>query len=218
MNRKVAIGCVVVIAIIGAIVAAGYLTLPKLIKKGTAMVKQAMAEEQRIGEVEKAWQPPSATPDASWFPSQIGEWKLERSEPRTGIPELKIDRPGQHATYRTGAGPIEVDVIPANDLEKETLLARAETALKEGRQTNQTFGNGNISVSVNSGSSNFTTTMGNRTHVRIGGDEHTRFWWVKGNLFVFRARGAADSETFPEKYLRAISPTQPAEPPQLERP
>jgi hypothetical protein len=219
MNRNFAIGCVVVLLLLGAVVAVVISQAPKLLKKGTALVMQTMADEARISALEKAWQPPSASPDAAWFPSTIGEGGLERSAPRTGIPELNISRAGQHATYRTGAGPIEVDVVPANDLEKETLLSRAEEALGNRRENDASVNTGGLQVSVHSGTSRVTTSSGNRKHVKIGGNEHTRFWWVKGTLFIFRARGAADSETFPEEYLRSISPaTPPPAEPKLERP
>lgn len=217
MNRNFAIGCGAVIAVIVAFVGVLIPETPKFLEKGKAMVGQAIADEMRIAALEKAWQPPSATVDSQWFPSTVGDWKLERSEPRSGIPELNIDRAGHHATYRTGAGPIEVDIVPANDLEKATLISRAEDALSNRRQTVASTNTGGVEVSVNRGSSRTTTTRGQRTHVKIGGNEHTRFWWVKGTLFIFRARGGADSEVFPEEYLRAISPTTPPAEPKLER-
>lgn len=217
MNRNVAIGCAVVFVVLGALIVVAVMQVPKLFNKGAAFVMQKVADETRISALEAAWQPPSPSPDSSWFPETVGAWKLERSEPRPGIPELNIDRPGQHATYRTDLGPIDVDVVLANDLEKDTLITRADTALDEQRQTTSSSGNGNVQISVNSGKSRTATSMGNRKHVRIGGDEHTRFWWVKGTLFIFRARGAADSEVFPEEYLRVISPTTPPAEPKLER-
>ena len=216
MNRNVAIGCAVVFLLLAAVLVVAVMQVPKLLHKGAALVMQTVADESRLAALEQAWSPPTPTPDGTWFPSTIGEWKLERSEPRTGIPELKIDRAGQHATYRTGAGPIEVDVIPANDLEHETMVSHAEDALKNRQEVNTDVGG--VHVSVNSGGTQWTTTSGNRKHVRIGNEDHTRFWWVKGTLFIFRACGAADSEAFPEEYLRAISPTTPPVEPKLERP
>jgi hypothetical protein len=218
MNRNFAIGCGVVLLLLAVGVVALVSQAPKLFHKGAAFVMEAVAEEQRISALEAAWQPPSASPDSSWFPSSVGEWRLERSEPRTGIPELNIERAGQHATYRTSAGPIEVDVVPANDLEQATLLSRAETALENRRQTDASASAGGVQVSVNSGTSRMTTSRGNRKHVKIGGNEHTRFWWVKGMLFIFRARGDADSEIFPEEFLKAMSPTPPPAEAKLERP
>ncbi|MGB8169926.1 MAG: hypothetical protein WCF18_20655 [Chthoniobacteraceae bacterium] len=219
MNRNFAIGCAGVIVIIVIFVGVVILETPKFLEQGKALVQRTMADELRIAALENSWQPPSATPDSQWFPATAGEWRLERSEPRASLPELNIDRPVQHATYRSSVGPIEVDVLPANDLEKATLIARAEEALANRRTTESIATNGgSVVLNVNRGSSRITTTLGNRTHVKIGSDEHTRFWWLKDTLFIFRARGEADSEVFPEEYLRALSPaTVPAEP-KLEKP
>lgn len=218
MNRNFAIGCAGVVVIIVIFVGVLILETPRFIEQGKAVIGKALADEMRITALENAWQPPSATPDAQWFPATAGEWRLERSEARAGLPELNIDRPVQHATYRSSLGPIEVDVLPANELEKTTLLARAEEVLDRQRSAGSTSQVGGVQVSVNRGSSRVTTTRGNRTHVKIGPEEHTRFWWVKGTLFIFRARGAADSEIFPEEYLRVISPTTPPAEPKLENP
>ena len=216
MNRNIAIGCAGVVVVLVIFVGVVILETPKFFEQGKALVGRAIADEMRISGIEKAWQPPSPTVDGQWFPSTVGEWRLERSEPRTGLPELGIDRTGQHATYRTSVGPIEVDVLSANELEKPTLIAKAEEALANRSQSVVSTSTGGVQVSVNTGSSRVTTTRGNRTYVKIGSEEHTRFWWVKGTLFIFRARGAADSEIFPEEYLRAIS-SAPTTEPKLER-
>ncbi len=218
MNRNFAIGCAGVIVILVIFIGVVILETPRFIEQGKAVVGKALADEMRITALENSWQPPSATPDSQWFPATAGGWRLERSEPRAGIPELNIDRPVQHATYRSSTGPIEVDVLPANELEKTTLIARAGDALERRRESAVATDAGGVKVSVNRGASRLTTTRGNRTHIRIGTTEHTRFWWVKGTLFIFRARGAADSEVFPEEYLRTISPTTPPAEPKLEKP
>ncbi len=206
MNRNALIGCGGLF--LAAVILVGVLILetPKFLDQGKSLLSKIIADEARIAALEADWQPPSAAVDGQWFPVQVAGSRLERSGPAAGIPELDIDRAGQHGSYRSSLGNVEVDIIPANDLEKATLLKRAEDALGRRRNPEATTDAGGVQVSVNRGSSRVTTTRGNRTHVRMGADDHTRFWWVKGTLFIFRARGAADSETFPEEYLRALSP------------
>lgn len=85
MNRNFAIGCGAVIVVIVAFIGVLILETPKFLEKGKAMVGQAIADEMRIAALE-GWQPPSATVDSQWFPSTVGDWKLERSEPRLGSP------------------------------------------------------------------------------------------------------------------------------------
>ena len=206
MNRNALIGCGGLF--LAAVILVGVLILetPKFLDQGKSLLNKIIADEARIAALEADWQPPSAAVDGQWFPVQVAGSRLERSGPTAGIPELDIDRAGQHGSYRSSLGNVEVDIIPANDLEKATLLKRAEDALSRRRDRVATTDAGGVQVSVNRGSSRVSTTRGNRTHVRIGADDHTRFWWVKGTLFIFRARGATDSESFPEEYLRALSP------------
>ena len=217
MNRNVLLGCgglfLVAVILVGVLI----LETPKFLEQGKSFVKKTMADEQRIAALEATWQPPSAVVNGQWFPATVGERRLERSEPITGIPELDIDRAGHHGSYRSSRGNVEVDVIPANDLEKATLLKRAEDAISNRRKAAATTDAGGVKVSVNRSAARLITTRGNRTHVRVGVDDHTRFWWVKGALFIFRARGAADSETFPEEYLRALSPSAPAPDGKIEK-
>lgn len=184
MNRKVAIGCTVVFILAAALIVAGGYYGPKLFKKGMSAVGDAMAESARLGKFEADWQPPSAQMDAGWFPKEVSAWKLVSAEPSPGIAKLNIDRAGQHAVYQSATASVEVDVLAANDLEKDALFKRAQDALSSGS------------------GSRMTTTFGNRVHVRVN-DEHTRLWWVKGWLFIFRARGA-DPEKFTEELLGAM--------------
>ncbi len=216
MNRNVVIGCGALFAM--AVILTGVLILetPKFLDQGKSFLKKTVADEQRIAALEANWQPPSPTVDGQWFPAVVGEVRLERSEPTAGIPELNIDRPGHHGSYRSSRGNIEVDIIPANDLEKGALIKRAEDALGNRRRAATTDAGG-VSVSMNRSSARLTTSRGNRTNVRIGLDDYTRFWWLKDTLFIFRARGGADSETFPEEYLRALSPAAAAPDGKIEK-
>jgi hypothetical protein len=216
MNRNVLIGCGGVIVIVVVLVGALILETPRFIEQGKSFVQRAIAEEQRVAAIEAAWQPPSASVDGQWFPAEVGERRLQQSAPVTGIPELGIERAGYHGTYRSSVGNVEVDILPATDLERAPLIKLAEDALSN-RRTAASAEAGGVTISMNRSSSRLTTTRGNRTTVRIGSDDFTRFWWVKGTLFIFRARGAADSETFPEEFLRAISPGAPAPATKIEK-
>ncbi|MEA3213266.1 MAG: hypothetical protein QOE70_6323 [Chthoniobacter sp.] len=213
MNRKIVIGCAVVFIMFAILVGVAMVQLPRLFEKGKGWFLATLAEQQRIDKLEAAWKPPSPNVDATWFPAELGEWKLDRSAPIPGVPELDIPRGGYHASYSSSRGSVQVEVVAANDLEKETLLRRAQDALSKAADAEETTTRvGGVTVTSKNGSSRMTSSMGSRTHVQLKGDEHTRFWWVKGWLFIFRARGAADSETFPQKLLEATGFKAPAAP------
>jgi hypothetical protein len=213
MKRVFLFGCGGLLLLLAIALAVGLWKLPSAIDHGKKLVWKTIEEERRIAGLESAWRPPSATPDAAWFPADVGEWRLERSEPAASIPDLRLDRPGHRAAYRSGAGTIEVNVVAAPEAEREALLEKIKAALERRETATVPIAGGEVTLSQ--GTSRFTVTRGHRTHVRLGGDEHARMWWVKGWLFVFRARGAADSESFPEAFLRAVPPP-PADTP-LER-
>jgi len=161
------------------------IAVPKLIRKGVAAAKNVFAEEQRLGAFERAWAPPSGSPDASWFPDKVDQWRLANQEPSTGVPRLFIEQPGRHATYRFGAEVLEVNVIPADYAEKEALFERAQSA--------------------QSGVGTVTTRIGNRGSLRLSGEGYIRFWWMpKGWFFVFRNHGGSDPKDFMEPYFKAM--------------
>jgi hypothetical protein len=191
--KKVAIGCAAVLVLIAIAIGLLIHQAPLWIKKGQSVIGQAMATEMRVSALESDWQPPAATLNDAWFPAAVGEWRLERSEPTNGFPELGLDRAGERAAYRSGAGTLDVMILPVTELERPGVMEKVTTALADGAR------------GANGGTSRTTTTRGNRTHLRFGTDDHTRFWWLKGWLFVFRARGPADREDFPEEFLRSSS-------------
>ena len=206
MNKALAIGCAVVLLLIGAVVGVAIWQGPKLLAKGKGLVQDAMAKGARISAMENGWQPPSTEPDASWFPDEVGNWKLERSEPTSSARELNIERKGHRATYRSGAGLMEVLVVPANDLEKGEMIDRISNALGS-RPDFQSDSHG-VKVSISGGSSSMTTTLGNRTTIQRNG-ERAQFWWIKGWLFIFRPRGEADPEVFSDAYIGGMLPVSP---------
>jgi hypothetical protein len=180
MNRNVAIGCASAFVLFAVVVVGAYFAIPKLVKKGAAAFSEVMAEQTRLAEVEAQWRPPGAAPDAAWFPEAFGDWRRVSVDATTGIPRLNIDRPTQHAVYQSAERTVEVDILAANDLEKDALVQRVQKALESGS------------------SSRMTTNLGNRVHVRLNGNDHTRLWWVQGWMFVFRAKGADDPLGFAE--------------------
>jgi hypothetical protein len=134
-----------------------------------------------------SWMPISPKPDASWFPAKVGNASLQSSAPFKSLTELNVTREGYGAIYSTGTGRTEISVVAANDLEQETLTARIKAALTAGT------------------TSKYESHSGTRHHIRTGGDDHTRIWWVKGWLFIFRDRAGEDPDEFSKEFLRAIA-------------
>jgi hypothetical protein len=203
MKKSCAIGCAVLLILAAAGVGWVMMKAPQWWQQGTKLVMDTMAEERRISAFEAAWVPPSPQPDAAWAPGEIGKWTLKQVEPVSGWPELNVTRAGQRAIYEQGARTIDVGVVPANDLERETLLTRLTYAAQEAGNTTtrKSIGNGTVTLNSNTGYS--MTRRGNRTHMKSG-DAHTRVWWVKDWLFFFRTQGE-DAPEFPEEFLRGIA-------------
>lgn len=190
MNRRFLIGCgLVVVGIAAAIIIAAFVFVPRMAGKAQKWIGAQMAEANRRAAIEKAWRPPSATPDASWFPPTVGEWTLTANEDTPGLPELNIERAGRRGKYRGAKQDLEVTILPANDLEKDAIFSRAKSALE-------------------SRGSHVTTRTTGRLYVRIGGEHHTRLWWVKDFLFIFRTDGPDDPDAFAEQFLSAMTPPE----------
>jgi len=189
-NRPLAIGCGIFLVLVAGVVGAGIYFIPKWVDQGITAVKDGFKEESEASLFAANWEPPSPKPDGSWFPQQIGKWKLITREASKGIPQLNVDRPGEYAAYRSGAGVTEVRIIPANGLEKKALLAMVgESRVGE--------------------SSRMTSFGGDRAYLRLGDDDYTRLWWIKNWLFVFHQTGA-DPQDFVKPYLSAIQAFAPS--------
>ena len=184
MNRKLAIGCGVLLLLVAIVIGLCIYAVPKLVRKAKVAIKSSIEESNRLAAIENKWRPPSAAPDASWFPKQVGSWQLTTQEVSTGIPRLNIERGGQYGAYQSGAEVVEVNVLAANDLEKDALFSKAQAAL--------------------SGGTRVSTSSGNRVYVRLNGDDYTRMWWVKNWLFIFHSHGGSDPEAFMEPYMKAM--------------
>jgi len=205
--NKFLIGCAGVLLIVAILIGVLILETPRFLDAGKKAVSNLFAEEARIAGVENAWQPPSKVRDAQWFPASIGDWKLEKSEPTESVPALALARAGYGGIYRSPRGLIEVSIVPVRSEEKSAVLESAQEALSARRDLAQRSGDTGTETATSRTTGRLTTTRGNRTYFRLGGSDHTRFWFLKGYLLIFRASGAADSETFPEEFLRASTAT-----------
>ena len=123
MKRVVLIGCGSVL-VIALIVAAVAVTVgPKIYRKGAALVQQAVAENTRLQALESRFTPPGDSLEAAWIPPQIGEWRATVPQaPVSSLPRLDIERAGAGGVYERSGQRMEVNIIPANSLEKEALL------------------------------------------------------------------------------------------------
>ena len=209
MNRKVLLGCGSLILLVIAVIAIGiFVVAPRMMEKGKGWLSAQMEESKHRTAIESAWQPPSQRPDASWFPTVVEKWTLRTSTDISTVPELQLDRPGRRGTYRGEKQDVEVIVIPVNDLERDGIFDRAAATLSE--QSKRVF-KGNTehgSIRIETGGSQVTTRTPGRLYLRLNGDDHTRLWWIKDWLFVFRTVGPDDSDFFAEKYLEAMRPAE----------
>lgn len=213
MNKSCAIGCAAILIFFAALAAMLIVKGPAWFASGKGKVMKLIAEEQRISSFESAWAPPSSKLDQQWAPPEIGEWKLKQLETVAGWPDLNVAVPGQRMIYENGEQIIEIGVVAANELEKETLIQRIKEALEAGGRSSRQFGSG---VSVTTSGSRTTTQMGNRIDVKINDTNRTRLWWLKDWLFFYRTQNAEDLGSFAEQYLRAIQAPLPVEAPAVE--
>lgn len=183
---KTKIGCLIALALLALFVVLAVRSAPRLAKRGMAWANAQMADAAKTAAFEAAWMPPSATPDASWFPTAVGDWKSDASEDFTSLPALEIERGGRRATYRHGTRTVEVSVVRANELEHEAIFARAQKALSARNGTR------------------LTTSAGHQMRVRIGSAEQTRMWWIKGWIFIFQAQSETDPADFAQTFLETI--------------
>jgi len=205
MNRNILLGCAVVfVVLVAALVVAAFVLVPNTVSKAKKWFGAQMEGANRRAAIEKAWRPPSATLEASWFPAAVGAWTLTANEDVPGLPELNVDRAGRRGKYRGSKQDIEVTIVPANDLEKDALFSRAKSALESGAPRGLTGIKGSASYRVETRGSHVTTQTPGRLYVCIDGKHHTRLWWVKDFLFIFRTDGPDDPDPFAEQFLGAM--------------
>ncbi len=156
--------------------------------------------------LEKAWREPGQRPDASWFPAVLDGFTLRTTEALTAMPELQLDRPGWRGKYRGEKQDEEVTILPVSDLERDGIFDRAASMLEANSQRVITGGGDHSSFKITTNSGHLTTRSGNRFYIKVNGDEHTRLWWIKDWLFIFRTTGPDDPDAFADKFIEAMKP------------
>ena len=209
MNKKFVGGCCGILALIlvGLVVFA-FVSMPRILRKGTTWATAHIEEVKSLVSDENAWRPPSAAPDASWFPAKVETWTLSTNEEIVGIPELRLDRAGHRGKYRGDTQDVEVTIVPASELERDGIFTRAKAALESGGTHVMSKSGDGFSIHAETHSSRMTTQTPNRLSVSLNGTEHTRLWWLKGWLFIFHTSGKENPDAFVEKYLEATTPPE----------
>lgn len=192
-----------------ALVAIGIsVVAPRMMQKGQGWLNAQVENTARRSAIESAWQPPSLRPDATWFPAVVEKWTLQSSADISTLPELQLDRPGRRGKYRGEKQDVEVIVVPVSDLELDDVFNRAASALNAAGKHVIKGGSDHSSFHIETSSSQMTTRTQGRLYLRLSGDDHTRLWWMKDWLFVFRTVGPEDPDAFAEKYLEAMQPAE----------
>ncbi len=209
MNRKLLLGCgSLVLLVIGAIVIGVFVVAPRVVQKGKGWLNAQVESTARRSAIESAWQPPSQRPDAGWFPVAVDSWTLQTSENITNVPDIQLERPGRRAKYRGEKQDVDVTVVPVAAEEHEVVFDRAASALKDASKHVIDRKTGHGSFHIETSSSHVSTRTPGRFYLRLNGDDHTRLWWMKDWLFVFRTTGPEDPDAFAEKYLEAMRPAE----------
>src|SRR5438046_1111265 len=100
MNKKILAGCGCLVLLIIGMIAAGLFSARHILQKGKGWITAQIDDANHRSAIESAWQPPSAMPNASWFPVKVGTWTLSTNEDIAGVPELQLDRAGHRGKYR----------------------------------------------------------------------------------------------------------------------
>ena len=208
MNRKIALGCGCLVLIVIAVIGAGIFSARHFFEKGQSWVAAQVEDSKKRAAIESAWQPPSLRPEASWFPATVGAWTLRTSEDITSVPELQLDRPGRRGKYRGEKQDMEVIVVPVSAEEHESVFDRAASALADKSKHVISGGTDHSSYRIETSTSKVTTRMGNRFYLKLNGDDHTRLWWMKDWLFIFRTTGPENPDAFADQYLEAMKPAE----------
>ena len=208
MNRKIAIGCVVLIVIVIGAIGLGVYTARHAWERGKGWVAAQIADAKHRSEIESAWQPPSQRPDASWFPAAVDSWTLQTGGDITNVPDIQLERPGRRAKYRGDKQDVEVTVVPVAAEEREAVFDRAATALEDKGKHVVSGGTEHTSFHVETSGGKVTTRTPGRFYIKLNGDQHTRLWWMKDWLFIFQTTGAEDPDAFADKFIEAMKPAE----------
>jgi hypothetical protein len=101
-----------------------------------------------------------------------------------------------------------VTILPVNDLEKDAIFQSRQERVESGGTQVTTGTKGSVSYRVESRGSHVATQTPGRLYVCLDGKHHTRLWWVKDFLFVFRTDGTDDPDAFAEQFLSAMVPPE----------
>ena len=209
MNKKFAGGCCGLIALaIVAGIAFGLFSVRHAFQRGKSWIGAQIDDAKHRSAIESAWQPPTAKPDASWFPAAVDQWTLSISEDIAVVPELQLDRAGRRGKYRGEKQDIEATVVPVSDRERDGIFDRAASAFTESNKRVLSGNTEHSSYRIESTGSHVRTQTPGRLYLRINGESHLRLWWVKDWLFIFRTTGPEDPDVFADKFLESMTPPE----------
>jgi len=189
--KKLGIGCGVLIGLAVLAIVAAIVFLPRLFE----FAQQQVAEEQERRKIAAEWKAPNkdAGP-AQVFPAAVELYKLDQSDDRASIPELRIDTKGVHAVYSSGPSQVEVFAYPVSKLEAEALMNRVEQIYKQGKKKE---GGVRTWTKIDLGESYA------RIYLSTPKLKQNHYWFTKGWLLVFRTHDSTDREAFVKEFLRA---------------
>jgi hypothetical protein len=184
---KAWVGCgIALIVLLLGLILTAWLIGPKIVNFAKAGISAEKDRQKLVAE----WQPPSENP-ADFFPETVAGYRKTNTD--TSAPaDIKLDLPGNHATYGDSQSQVDVYVYKANEVEKEGVFGR----IKDRYESNK-----------NAGGSRSWTMLG----YRCGFSESTpparvEAWYVKGWLFVFSSHSREDLDPFVQNYLKTLSP------------
>jgi hypothetical protein len=214
--KKLAIGCGIVAVLCALIIAGLIVAWPKISGTAAGWFQEKMKEQENQAKFEAAWKPPTPQPSEQWFPNEVADWKRTTYAPFHEVPELSsteaagtaapptgpanpptqehpLMKDGFGATYALNGQEIEVKAIPATELEREGLMARAHM----------------FKPAPASGGPRSFFRRGNVLELKYGARERI-YCRLLGDWFVFlHTLDGAELKPFAEAWLRAID-TQPA--------
>ncbi len=206
MNKKFAGGCCGIIALaIVAVIVFGLFNVRHAVQRSKSWIGAQIDDAKHRSAVESAWQPPTAKPDALWFPAAVDRWTLSISEDIAAVPDLQLDRAGRRGKYRGEKQDIEVIVVPVSGPELDDIFNRAPSLLAESSKRVIAGNSANGSYKIAVSSSQISTRTPGRLSVQINGDEHSRLWWIKDWLFIFRTTGPEDPDAFADRFIETMS-------------
>jgi len=182
-------GVVVVLLCGGTLALLGFLGYRAVEK----VVQEAGPQMQHIAFAD-TWTPP--LPDAGpndLFPQTLGAWSRTDLNDSAAIPELAIDRDGQHGVYESGGNNVDIYAYSVPTDEQLSVFDAAVRAIDDANYSSQS------KMGTDYGISHW-MTFSFDPPPRYG-----RMWWAKDWLFVTMTDAAGvNLEDFERIYLTAI--------------